>query len=96
MRHCQMISLGSKMGKLRCVVALMRVTNVTLKSFKMCTNTVFTWLAVVNAEDDEEPPFSHRNADEVEAPPCKRSVSHPKAEAANLDLYTALLVQLDT
>lgn len=70
-------------------MALMRVTNVTWKSFKMCANTVFTWLAVVNAEDDEGPPFSHRNADEVEAPPCKRSVSHPKAEAANLVISTA-------
>lgn len=35
-----------------------------------------TWLAG-SEDDDEGPPFSHRNADDVEAPPCKdRSKSY--------------------
>lgn len=45
-----------------------RFTRVRHK-FKDVPCHVFTWLAVPKAEDDDGPPFSHRNADEVDAPP---------------------------
>lgn len=43
--------------------------------FKDVPCHVFTWLAVPKAEDDDGPPFSHRNADEVDAPPWKKGKS---------------------
>lgn len=38
----------------------------------MSSITIFTWLAVAHIEDDEGPPFSHKNPDEVEAPPYNK------------------------